>query len=176
MNEFILLNVAVLCNTSRMMKNGEIFWSFIPPYKQIYTRMHTHTHTELYSLSADVLPSYDSQPDMWGVYFRHFGLNIPDLQLEHMLCWSRVAAIYRVPFCRTMAVAAEKERAVQFGTVTRQALVTTSWQAKQPLLPQHPPPSSPPSQTGTAALRPMASTTVSYSVSITVGQTSQELT
>lgn len=43
-----------------------------------------------------------------------------------MLHWSRVAAIDRVPFYRTMALAAEKERAVQFGSVTRQALVTTS--------------------------------------------------
>lgn len=49
-----------------------------------------------------------------------------DPQLEHMLYWSRVAAIRRVPFCRMMALAAEKERAVQFGSVTRRAPVTTS--------------------------------------------------
>ncbi|KAG8003146.1 protein C1orf53 [Nibea albiflora] len=45
---------------------------------------------------------------------------------EHMLRRSRVAAIHRVPFYRTMALAAEKERAVQFGAVTGQAPVTTS--------------------------------------------------
>lgn len=40
----------------------------------------------------------------------------------------------------------------------------------------HPPTLSPTSQTGTATLRPVAPTSVSYSVSITVSQTSQELT
>lgn len=106
-----------------------IISGFISLCKQIYT----HTHVcEKYSITTDLNPSNNSQPDMWGVYFRHFGLNISDLQLEHMLCWGRVAALHHVPFYRMVAVAAEKERAVQFGTTTRQALVTTSWQAKRP--------------------------------------------
>ncbi len=96
--------------------------------------MHIGTHTV--AVPQCIAPMIE-QPDMRGVYFRRFGLNISDLQPQHMLCWSRVAAIHRVPFCRTTVLAAEKERAVQFGTVTRRARVTTSWQAKQPLHP-HP--------------------------------------
>lgn len=64
---------------------------------------------------------------MRGVYFRHFGLNISDPQLQHMLCWSRVAENAARAFLQDDgSVAAEKEGAVQFGSVTRRALVTTS--------------------------------------------------
>lgn len=48
-----------------------------------------------------------SQADVRVVYFRRFGLNISDLQQEHML--RGATAIYHVPFCRPATLAAEKE-------------------------------------------------------------------
>lgn len=51
------------------------------PFRQVHTHTHTYTQIVIDSLNAAMLPKCNTQPDMRGVDFGHFGLNIADLQL-----------------------------------------------------------------------------------------------
>lgn len=109
-----------------------------------------------------------SRADVRVVYFRRFGLNISDLQQEHML--RGATAMYHVPFCRPVTLAAEKEAEQSSLELWPDRLQSQpvdrprSFSVKTPTL-KHAP-----------ALRPVDPNAVSSSVSITVGQSGRELT